>query len=306
MDEIRFIKHSEIDLKKWDETICNSYNGLVFGYSFFLNSMADNQWDALVMEDYKAVFPLVWRSKFGISYLYQPFFCQQLGVFSTEKISEKTINQFLEKIPRKFRYQNFHLNYENNFPITSQTVKRRTSFCIDLSASYSEIFSNYNADAKKNISKGLKLAFEYKKDIDLPIVVNCFFEAYGSYYPSNQQLKEKISDCSSQAIQFGKGFTRAIYDGAGALLCAGFFFFSNGRIHYSMAAPTPQGKKNKATHLLIDQVLKEFAGTSFIFDFEGSDLESVAFFYSKFGPVAKTYLEVRQNNLPWWCRFLKK
>ncbi len=44
--------------------------------------MAAGQWDALVLDDYQAVMPLTWRSKFGIRYLYQPAFTQQTGIFS--------------------------------------------------------------------------------------------------------------------------------------------------------------------------------------------------------------------------------
>jgi len=46
--------------------------------------MAD-QWDALVLNDYEAVMPLTWNKKYGIHYLFQPFFCASLGVFAKKK-----------------------------------------------------------------------------------------------------------------------------------------------------------------------------------------------------------------------------
>jgi uncharacterized Fe-S cluster-containing protein len=72
-----------------------------------------------------------------------------------------------------------------------------------------------------------------------------------------------------------------------------------------MAAPTDEGKKYGATHILIDEVLKEFSNKNIIFDFEGSDIKSVAYFYSKFGSVTSHYLQIIKNKLPWWLRFLK-
>jgi len=137
-------------------------------------------------------------------------------------------------------------------------------------------------------------------------VIDCFKHAYGTFYPNDPKLYKRISDCEQDAISIKKGFTRGIYGRDGQLWCAGFFFMAKGMIHYAMAAPTEEGKKYGATHILIDEVLKEFAGQNLTFDFEGSDIKSVAYFYSKFGSRPQHYLEITNNLLPWWCKFLKK
>jgi hypothetical protein len=305
MHKIQYLKHSEIDFVKWDNCIDKSYNGLIYPYAFFLNNMAGNQWDALVQGDYEAVFPLVWGKKFGFKFLYQPYFCQQLGLFSRTKISEKVIQAFISKIPSKFRYWNFHLNYENKYFSPAIRFINRSSYCINLNQDYAEIYDLYNSDAKKNLAKSVQIGFEYKKDIAIEEVSKCFFEAYGKFYSDVDTLQNQIETCARIAIQNKKGFTRGIYSEDGELWCAAFFFFSHKRIHYAMAAPTEAGKLNSATHMIIDEVLKEFSKQDLVFDFEGSDIKSVAYFYSKFGSVASNYLQIINNKLPWWCRFLK-
>lgn len=305
MNDIRYIKHRKIDVKKWDLCIEKSANGLIYPYSFFLDAMAGSKWDALVQGDYDAVFPLVWNRKFGIKYLYQPYFCQQLGLFSIQSITENQINHFIEKIPSKFLYWNFHLNYQNQYFSPSIRFINRSSYCIDLNQDYTEIYDAYNADAKKNLAKSIIQGFNCSKEVSIQTVADCFFTAYGMHYPSNKKLTSKIVHCANEAMQLNKGFTRAIYSNEGVLWCAGFFFHSNHRIHYAMAAPTEEGKKYGATHILIDEVLKEFANTKTIFDFEGSDIKSVAYFYSKFGSVSNHYLQIIKNKLPWWLKFLK-
>ena len=77
---VHYITYQQIDKSKWDNCIDTAANGLVYGYSFYLDAMAKH-WDALVLDDYEAVMPLTWRKKFGIRYLYQPAFTQQLGIF---------------------------------------------------------------------------------------------------------------------------------------------------------------------------------------------------------------------------------
>ena len=69
---IKRIKHHQIDFVKWDLAIEKSSAPLIYGYAWYLNTITSNQWDALVVGDYEAVFPMPWKKKFGIKYIYQP------------------------------------------------------------------------------------------------------------------------------------------------------------------------------------------------------------------------------------------
>jgi hypothetical protein len=82
---IQHLTHAEIDKVKWDACIDKAGNGLIYGHSVYLNKMCNGQWDALVMGNYETVMPLTRRKKWGIYYLYQPAFTQQLGIFSITK-----------------------------------------------------------------------------------------------------------------------------------------------------------------------------------------------------------------------------
>ena len=93
-DQIRYVKRKDIDAQKWDECISNSPNGIIYAYVFYLDCMAD-QWDALVYNDYEAIMPLTWRKKYGVAYLYQPFFTQQSGIFSQQPVTASIIAAFL-------------------------------------------------------------------------------------------------------------------------------------------------------------------------------------------------------------------
>jgi hypothetical protein len=305
MAEIRYCRNPDIDRDKWDKAIDDSPNGLVYAYSFMLNNMAGNRWDALIMGDYEAVFPLVWSRKFGMPYLYQPFLCQQLGLFSKTDITTELVERFIDAIPKRFRYWQFHLNSTNLYFHPRMSFVNRTTYQVSLNQHYTDIYDRYNADAKKNLAKSALTGFEVRKDIQVNRVVECFIAAYGSFYPKDQSLYDRIIRCEEEAISLGKGFTRGIYSRKGVLWCAGFFFMAKGMIHYAMAAPTEEGKKFGATHILIDEVLKEFSSQPLVFDFEGSDIKSVAYFYSKFGSHPVHYLQITNNRLPWWCRFLR-
>jgi hypothetical protein len=274
--------------------------------------MADKKWDALVWGDYEAVMPLVWGKKLGFKFLYQPFFCQQLGVFSKTKLSENTnktenwvsTDDFIKAIPSQFRYWDFHLNYWNKYYSPSINFINRTSYSIDLNDNYIDIYDKYSSDAKKNLAKLSLKNFVVKSD-SVEVAAKSFFDSYGQHYKNAELWKTRIVACAKEAIALNKGFVRSIYGPDHELWCSGFFFKAKNRIHYAMAAPTEIGKKNGATHALIDEVIKEFSNSNLIFDFEGSDIQSVAYFYSKFGSVKNHYLEIINNNMPWYIKLFK-
>ena len=54
---IHYIQHKDIDFEKWDACVANSFNRLIYGFSWYLDVVCDD-WDALVLNDYEAVFPL--------------------------------------------------------------------------------------------------------------------------------------------------------------------------------------------------------------------------------------------------------
>src|SRR6266542_2732865 len=95
---IKYLLQDQIDKTKWDRCIDESPNGLIYAYSFYLDQMSTH-WDALVLDEYKAVMPLPWRKKAGIYYLYQPFNIAQLGIFG-EAINQELVAAFLNKVPR--------------------------------------------------------------------------------------------------------------------------------------------------------------------------------------------------------------
>src|SRR5215212_843413 len=99
---IQYFTQQEIDKRKWDACIGQANNGLVYGYSYYLDHMAKH-WDALVLNDYEAVMPLTWNRKYGFYYIYQPFACALLGVFG-KGVNASLLHTFLTAIPRRFKY----------------------------------------------------------------------------------------------------------------------------------------------------------------------------------------------------------
>lgn len=104
---IRYLSHNEIDKTRWDETI--SQCGNIYAFSWYLD-IVHPDWSALVEGDYETIMPLTGGKKFSVEYLFQPFFVQQLGVFSKQAATCETLNRFLEAILEKYRFAEIRLN----------------------------------------------------------------------------------------------------------------------------------------------------------------------------------------------------
>jgi hypothetical protein len=234
MSEINYLTHTEIDKTKWDLSLDKCYNGLVYAYSWYLDTMTNEKWDALVYKDYEAIFPLPYGNKWYLKFLYQPYFCQQLGLFSKHKITDDFFYKFIEKIPSKFKYWHIHLNFENKWLSPKLNFKMRLTYELDLNKPYHELYDAFKSDAKKNLARLALSQYQVKKNIPLTEVANLYFENYGTHYANQMELKEKSLALLNIALNINKGFSIGVYNQQNELLSAGFFygFAPSNILHY--------------------------------------------------------------------------
>src|SRR5687768_7577374 len=121
---ISYVENKNIDRTRWDHLISQSSNGLIYGYSWFLDLVCDN-WDALIEDDYRAILPLPRRKKYNIEYIFQPFYTNQFGIISQEEVSTEKVNSFLQSIPKRFRYVDLMLNFQNRTTVSDYKITER-------------------------------------------------------------------------------------------------------------------------------------------------------------------------------------
>ena len=299
---IQYLTHQQVDKIKWDRCIERADNGLIYAYSIYLDTMA-NQWDALVLNDYEAVMPLTWNKKYGIRYLYQPFLTAQLGVFG-KAISEEQLNSFIQAIPLSFKFIDISLNSGNVSGIPSGCSADRSNYVLKLDKSYEDLYKNYRENIQRNIKKAIQLGCIIQKDFEAEKVIEL----------AVQQMKSQGQETSDNIERFRKLY-QYLHDRKMAttygislnnkLLASCIFFFSHNRAYYILVGNSPNGKTIGASHTLIDAFIKDYAGENILLDFEGSDIPSLAFFYSSFGAQHETYPAIKINRLPFYLKWLK-
>ncbi len=305
MNTIRYIQQQDIDKSKWDRCIDESVNGLIYAYSWYLDAMTDSQWDALVLEDYETVMPITWNKKYKIYYIYQPYFCASLGVFSKQKIHEAFVALFLKSIPARFKYFDCYLNHQNMFAIEGFPFTERTNYVLNLANSYEQITANYRTNLSRNIKKAESNGLVVKENIPLAEVMAIAKETMQRVSSITDEEFSRFEKVFSVAKQLTRVETPGIYSPANQLLASAVFLYSHNRWYYILVGNSPDGKTNGASHYLIDRFILKHAQTSAILDFEGSDIRNLAFFYSSYGATVEKYPALRMNKLPKLLRWLK-
>ncbi len=305
--EIKYIPYNEIDKQKWDECIINAANSLIYAHSFYLDNCTEHNWDALVLNDYEAVMPITHRKKYGIGYLYQPYFLQQAGVFSAKKINERLINLFITEIEKRYQFAEIDLNYTNELS-TSKKIKciERNNFILPLNNSYKNISAKFNSNFVRNIKQASKHGFAYEKVETADELIDLYKKSYGHRFKLVKQSDYNALKINCKTLLASNNLILRKVTINGKILAAILLLKDAKRLYNIAPSVTDEGRKISANHFLYNSIIEEFSEQDLILDFEGSDLKGVANFYQSMSPINEKYISIKYNNLPKLVKLFKK
>jgi hypothetical protein len=293
---IRYLKHNQIDMQRWDTCISAAENRLIYALSWYLDIVSPG-WDALVMDDYLAVMPLTWKKKYGLRYLVQPPFCQQLGIFGNKEECENA-GQFIDKIPRKFIRIRIQLNKSNHLTLSGASLLEKTNYELLLNRSYPELFDAFATAHKKNIKTGRNRSISISETTDS----NLFWEFFQQQHKRKFKLQphaHRILQRLLSAVESRGMFKLYLAKKEdGEVISAIFLLIAFDRWYLLLTPSTEYGSKNRSVYLLVDHFIREFAGSGQILDFEGSSIEGIAKFFQGFGSRSSTYVYIKLSWLP--------
>jgi len=297
---IKCVKRNDLDINKWDQCIRQSYGGRVYATSYFLDIVCiRGGWVGLVLDDYEAVMPLPLNNTFPfLPRISPPLYAQQLGVFSQNILSSQIVEDFILAISAKYRAVYVQLNDTNHISALPNTeIKRRSNYILSLDIPYEEISKNYSKSLRRNI----KLA--KKNELYLETIgVEKFITFYLAHTSEKEKKRHSINSILQSLLPVLKRKKEAKLFGVvskdGHLIAACVILKYQDRITYLLSRSTIEGRKLRAMHLIIDEVIKNNLETADKLDFEGSDIESVAKFFSSFGAVNHPYTIVSYKRLP--------
>ena len=294
--QIQLLKRSEIDEEKWNNFVESHGNGFPYAFSWYLDITAQKQWNALVADNYSAILPFCWNRKFGIPHIYKPPFTQQLGIISNRTIAQNEFEQFLKALPSKYWRTQIPFNFKNEFE--HPNFQKKSNYCLSLSPSFDTIQKNFSQNLKRNIKRARALGVKIGKPLSI--------EEHLQHFKREMSTKkaklpahhfEILKQLLRTFIEKEKGIIKTAYSQHGEVLASTFLLNSPIRIINLIVWSNLKGKQQYATHYLLSEIIRANASQEKIFDFEGSNIPTVADFNRRFGGEDVFYLLYNKWNI---------
>jgi hypothetical protein len=297
MRKIRYLKNEDINKTKWDACITHAFNGNTYAYSWYLDIVFPG-WSALVEEDYIRVMPLPLKSKYGVSYCYQPYFSQQLGVFSVSLLTPDIVTDFIRHIPAHVKLIDLNLNSLSIPDIKVFPVIKNVNYLLDLIHEYPRLESKYKTNTKRNLKVAQKSQLNIGKSLNHEEIITLFRNGRGHEVKQwGDEHYKTLSRLMYTAIFQGQGITYGVYNNFNELISGAFFLRNNHKLIFLFSGTNQDGRDTSALTFLIDSVIKEHAPSKLILDFEGSNEPNLARYYAGFGAKETYYYRLKLNRL---------
>lgn len=291
--KVQFYTCAQLDRSAWNDCISRSPQRLIYAFDWYLDCVTKQNWGAFVCETaqkYIAVLPVALGKKWGISYTYQPFFTQQLGIFGTNEAAQM---QLLEQLPallkQKFWLAQYCFNQKNEAvnQVFTRTEKRVT-YQLDLNQSYETLRAAYNQNRRRDLRKAQHI--QVRESVDIESVLEIFMKEKG------QSVKEltwreygMFASLFRQAHERGKAVLLVAQNSEQEIVAGAVFWVDEPYITFIFSGASAAAKNTGAITKIIDTALQRFANKPLIFDFEGSMIPSLAHFYQTFGGKPSVY-----------------
>ncbi|MBH76404.1 MAG: hypothetical protein CMP68_04645 [Flavobacteriales bacterium] len=321
MSNFKYIKNKNINRLKWDNCVSSSINYRVYALSWYLDVVCEN-WDAIVFDEYEAVFPVIYKKFFFRKFVYHPLFCQQLGLFYKSsfisKINEDLISNFHEKILFKF-FKKFSycatsefsriLGFDQN-KVTKQNSNNRkfnnviyssnNNFLIDLDKNYEDLILKFNNNTKRNLNKSQQFQLKYIDNLEIDFFIKLFRTNSKIrksiknffFFNNNYLIVEKLINIS---IEKKRGYLVGVLDPDNNLVSAAFFLNCHNRYTMLFNVTRPNSRHFHSMTFLINYFIKLNCKQKKFLDFEGSNIPGVKTFYAGFGGLNHQYYKVQKK-----------
>lgn len=304
-ETIRYIENSKINRKKWDICIKEAINIELVAFSWFLDSVCDD-WDALILGDYKAVMPLPFTRQGRLQVLKQPILTKHLGIYSTFFFDDFLAQRFISAIPPKFQSCNIGLSPFTPTQLPTVDYTKRV-YEIDLISGFTSIKQQFSTDGLKRIEHakktGLRVKWELQPQKFLELLKKAPFKGSKNY---NEQSLNRLSSVISSALRYGLGEIIAVYSPNKKLCAAGFFLSYINQSVLMACATTNAGKTKRADYLITYEYIKKKSFKPETLSFYLDNYPRHDRIAEHFGALPVTYGKFRRNSMSLWQRLMSR
>ncbi|TDN37235.1 GNAT family N-acetyltransferase, partial [Hymenobacter sp. UV11] len=273
-------------------------------------------WEALVKEEggrYVAGLPLPVRRKFGLRYLQQPLFAQELGFFYLEAPTTAEWAQLGSMLRQQFIYITKYAFNVGNAAVAGAASLGLTSapartYHLSLQPSYAELWASYRPERRRHLRKAQQHALIVEPTTNIDLLVQLYDENIAHRFVRVQGEAYEyrlLRALYSAAFQVGMTSLWQARSTEGEIVAMMLLLHFKQQTIYFVSCTTVVGRALGATSMLIDDFLQQHAGQVGYFDFESPGISNMERFYGSFGSVPVPFFTIVSDQMPWPVRQLK-
>jgi len=292
---IRLLQRNKINDERWNSIIAASPHETIYPYTWYMDACAVN-WAAYVMQDYECVMPVAFNRKLVLKYVYQPYHCQQSGVFSIRTVDPEIARMFLLRLKSDYLLADYAFNDGNLLPDEPGVeIIERTNYTLNLQRPYTQIVQDYNTNCRRNIKKAAGSDLEFIEVMPMDEILR--FKSLHDTVRRSSYYSRVIPEFFTRMFSTDRFRFYGIRS-SGNLIAMVLFAVSQPRLIYLVSASNAEGKEKRAMFSLVNSVIEKYAGEKLLLDFEGSDVPSIARFFRGFGAKPSLYQRVHFSRQP--------
>lgn len=204
---MQWLSNDAVDYHKWNKCLQEADNSLIYAHTDFLNAMAPG-WEGLVVDDYSLIFPVSRRRKYGISYLCQPAFAQQLGIFGKKETIQQKQEELLKAVAKRYNFIELYLNYLQTSFLPNGSLY--SNFILPLGTGFEAISNNYKNDLRKNLKRAEKFNLIYLEGHDAFEAIYFYRTHYGEKLGYTNKEWKAFTNLCEKWIDEGKSIIRKV------------------------------------------------------------------------------------------------
>lgn len=268
------------ELRRQYEQIVASDARFGFFAQIWVQDSLHPEWQYILNKDERILLRIPVVKKWGLSAHLQPLFIRSLEMLGSDRIEDLTaLLAFLKQ--RNFLHLNISLS--NGMELSSMKGKFQT---LQLGLPINEVRQGYAENNKRTLKKAKELK-----------CIEVSFSVFHTFFIT--QKGENLGNLNAAAWGRLEKLVTLAYTKEAAycfgafeqeqLVAVGLFFKWKDQLYFMKGTLNDPGKKVGALVFLIDAVLEKYSTTCSVLDFVGSNQESIAAFYRKFGAKDQAY-----------------
>jgi hypothetical protein len=289
-DKIHRLSRNLIDIQQWDATIDGSPHKNIYARSWYLDAISDGQWEAWIYDtEYDIVMPVIPKRKYLLPYFYRPPVCQQLGIYSRDRISQDQQSVFVQLLQQRFVSTDITVH---NGWIPDKNSKPLPNHIVGLSPDIGLIRSQYNRGTQRKLIKANQTEHHIKMTADADGAVD-FLKANLpiALSPDEEMTIHRLLKAAHRQGALDVFWADTESQHQSIAICMRY----DRRVYFLLTAGTPFAHDHGLNFGLIDYMLVHYSASFDTFDFTGSHYTNIAQRNLGFGAIVETYYQYRHQ-----------